>query len=284
MNKIAKEDEEKMDTPGSYGPGISALKESVNSREVTRGQAKDRHDSRDIQQDQVFYMFLHDMKTPLATSRGFLSRLLSNKAGPLTEKQKEYLEIIHFSHEEIESLLKQFYDILRMRTKYLISDFSMFDIIALVSKIIGAINIEAEQRGITVSFEYSSPVHDVYADVTMVTRIVRNLLDNSLKHTPPGGTITVLVTDRDDDVLVQIIDTGNGIPHISIQYIFNPFYQVRKNGNGSGLGLYIVKQLIELQGGSIWTESIHGKGTSFSFTLRKYHGEKADGPKRERLP
>jgi two-component system sensor histidine kinase VicK len=116
-------------------------------------------------------------------------------------------------------------------------------------------------------FEYSNPVHTVYADMIMVTRIVRNLLDNALKHTLSGGTITVLVSVRDNDVLIQIIDTGNGIPHISIPYIFNPFYQVRKNDNGSGLGLYILKQLVELQGGSIWMESIHGKGTSVSFTL-----------------
>ncbi|OGW41020.1 MAG: hypothetical protein A2Y97_04245 [Nitrospirae bacterium RBG_13_39_12] len=256
-----------MNTAGSLNSCMHTLKQSVKSK----------HDGEDREQDFVFYMFLHDMKNPITTSRGFLSRLLSNKAGSLTEKQKEYLETIYCNHEEIESLLKQFLDILGTESKHLTPDFITFDVVELVSKIIDTINIEAEQKGIKVLLEYSYPVHDVCADVTMVTRVIRNLLDNALKNTPSGGTITVLVIDRDDDVLIQIIDTGNGIPRISIPYIFNPFYQVRKNGNGSGLGLYIVKQLIELQGGKIWMESIHGKETSCSFTLQKFQGKRSEG-------
>jgi len=267
-----------MHAPGSRNACTENPKEPGNSKGLTRERAKDRHDSRDIQQDEVFYMFLHDMKTPLATSRGFLSRFLSNKAGPLTEKQKECLEIIQCNHEEIDSLLMHLFDILRMRKGRPVPDFRTFDIVEMISKIVSTINIEAEQKGMTVSFESANPVYKVYADVMMVTRIVRNLLDNIQRHTIPGGTITVSVTDRDDDVLIQIMDGGNGIPHMSVSYSFNPFYHVRKNRGGTGLGLYVVKQFVELQGGSIWAERIHGKGTSFSFTIRKSQGERPTGP------
>jgi signal transduction histidine kinase len=143
MNKNYKGNKKKMNTSGSFNSCISTLKQSRNSKEVTREQANGKYYR---EQDKVFYMFLHDMKTPLTTSRGFLSRLLSNKAGSLTEKQKEYLEIIYCNHEEIESLLNQFSDILRTRSRHLAPDFSTFDIIALISKIIYTTNIEAEKK------------------------------------------------------------------------------------------------------------------------------------------
>ena len=265
---LINKDKEKMTTSQPLN-SRRTFKESESSREEIREQPAGLPDEDDTEKDRVFYMFLHDMKNPLTTSRGFLSRLLSHKAGALTEKQKEYLEIVHNNHEEIESLLTQFFDILRTRSRHLSPEFSTFDIVALIAKIIDTAHIKAGEKGILLSLEYSNPTYAVSADMVMVTRIVRNLLDNALAHTQSGGTITVTVSEQDDDVLVQIIDTGNGIPHFSIPYVFDPFYQVRKNGNGSGLGLYIVKQFIELHGGKIWMESIHGKGTSFSFTLPK---------------
>jgi signal transduction histidine kinase len=225
---------------------------------------------------QIWSTLLHDIRKPLATSKGFLSRLLLHKAGTLTPKQKEYLEIIHWNNKDIESLLDQFSHILKMRLKHPAPDFGAFDISAHVSNIVDAVSVEAEQKGITISLENSVHEHVVHADRTMVSRIFRNLIDNSLKHTENGGTITILVTERDHDILIQIKDTGEGIPADKLQKIFSPFYQVHSSALGSGLGLYIVKKLVEMQGGDIWLESVQGKGTTISFTLMKNESAKTE--------
>jgi two-component system sensor histidine kinase VicK len=96
-------------------------------------------------------------------------------------------------------------------------------------------------------------------------------MDNAIKYTGSGGTVTVKLMDRDTDVLVQVADTGIGIPEGHIPHIFNAFYRVGMDAKGSGLGLSIAKGTVEANGGKIWVESVHEKGSVFSFTLPKSH-------------
>lgn len=103
----------------------------------------------------------------------------------------------------------------------------------------------------------------------MISRVIRNLLDNAIKYTDSGGTVTVKVTARGDEILVSVKDTGVGIPEDHLPHIFDAFYRVRRDAKGSGLGLSIAKTIIEAHGGRIWAESIPAKGSVFSFTLPK---------------
>jgi len=255
---------------------MNSLLNFYGSTEYTNNERKritDRYDEQnryEMGQAKDFFTFIHDIKNPLITTKGYVSRLLSGKVGPLTKKQEEYLEIIHYNHERIEALFEQFFDILRSRSKNLKPVLNTFDIIPVISKIIDAVTLEAVEKGIRICFEHPQTMPSLYADETLLIRIVQNLLDNALKYTPSGGTITVIVSNSDDDFLIRIGNTGNGIPDSHIPYIFSPSYQVRRDSRGSGLGLYIVKQLIDLLGGKIWVESIPGRGTSFSFTLPKH--------------
>ena len=260
---------------------INSLLNFHSSTEYTINERKritdcyDGQNRYEMEQAKDFFTFIHDMKSPLITTKGYVSRLLSGKVGPLTKKQKEYLEIIHYNHEKIEALFKQFFDILRSRSKNLKPVLNTFDIIPVISKIIDALTLEAVEKDIRICFEHPQTMPSLYADETMMIRIVQNLLDNALKYTPSGGIITIIVSDRDNDFLIRIKDTGNGIPNRHFPYIFSPFYQVQRDSRGSGLGLYVVKQLINLLGGKIWVESIPGRGTSFSLTLPKYQGEQS---------
>ena len=113
----------------------------------------------------------------------------------------------------------------------------------------------------------------VHADALQIDRVIFNLLDNSIKYTNPGGTITVSLSNEDKDILVQVADTGIGIPEEHLPHLFNPFYRVTGDSKGSGLGLAIVKTIVETNGGRIWVNSIYGKGSTFAFTLPKYLGE-----------
>jgi hypothetical protein len=214
-------------------------------------------------------MIAHDMKNPVMTSIGFLSRLLAGKAGPLTEKQRSTLELILEDQKKLEILVKDFLEFSRLENKQdkpVLGPFSLRD--ALRQKI-GSGKAEYEKKGVQVQFDSSETNPIISADTIMINRVITNLLENSLKNTNTGGKITINLADREDDVLVQITDTGIGISEEDLSHIFDDFYQVDSELQGTGLGLSIVKKFVEAHGGKIWVESQLGQGSTFSFTLPK---------------
>lgn len=218
----------------------------------------------------ILSMFAHDMKNPVATSGGFLSRLLSGKAGTLTEKQRNYLEIMRDELDTLSGLITDFLEFSRFEAKIYKPVFIPFNIETDIQKNIEAFRIEADAKGVHLSFEFPEtmlPLID--ADAMMINRVMRNLLVNAIKYSNPGGTINVRLLERDNDILVQVIDRGIGIAEDHLPYIFDAFYRVSRDTRGSGLGLSIAKTIVEAHGGRIWAESTPGKGSTFSFTLPK---------------
>lgn len=218
----------------------------------------------------ILSMFAHDMKNPVTTSGGFLLRLLSGKAGTLTEKQQTYLQIIRDELNKVLELITDFLEFSRFETKEYKAILSPFNIEADIYKSIEAAKIEADANDIALIFEIPEKMLPVInADAVMINRVIRNLLGNAIKYTNPGGSVTVRLSDKDDDILVSVTDTGIGIPEDHLPYVFDAFYRVSKDSKGSGLGLTIAKKIVEAHGGRIWVESTHGKGSTFSFTLPK---------------
>ena len=214
-------------------------------------------------------MIAHDMKHPVITSLGFLSRLLAEKRGPLTGPQRSCLELIRDEQVRLEKLINDFVELAKLeisKGKPVYGPFSMEN--ALHEKI-KAEKGELDRRHIEISFEHPNTLPIINADTIMINRVITNLLDNALKYTNSGGTITVNLSDRQEDILVQITDSGIGIAREHLPYIFDTFYRVNADSKGSGLGLSIVKKIVEAHGGKIWVESEPGKGSTFSFTLPK---------------
>jgi signal transduction histidine kinase len=117
-------------------------------------------------------------------------------------------------------------------------------------------------------FHCDESVSDVYADHHRVMQVLSNLIGNSMKFTPPGGTIRVTAEPHREGVLFTIRDTGPGIPKEHLGHIFTPYWQAKRAERlGAGLGLPIAKGIVESHGGKIWAESKPGEGTSFHFTL-----------------
>ena len=215
-------------------------------------------------------MFIHDMKNPVTTAGTSVSRLLSEKIGALTDSQKDYLGLVKNSLNKLEILLTQFMDFLKIDSREYKPIFHSIDIASAVSRNIESMKINAEKKQLGIFFECPDLMAPVSADLMMINRIITNLLDNAIKYTDPGGDISVKVSDTDDSVVIQIMDTGTGIPAQHLSKIFDPFYRVHGDSEGSGLGLSIVKTMVEAHGGNIWVESIPGKGSSFIFTLPKH--------------
>lgn len=215
-------------------------------------------------------MFIHDMKNPVMTAGTSVSRLLSEKIGALTDMQKDYLGVAKNSLNRLEMLLTQFMDFLKIGSKEYKPVFHSIDIGLAVSRNVESLKIDAEKKQIGICLECPDLMAPVRADLMMVNRIITNLLDNAIKYTDPGGSITVRVSEVDDSFFIQIMDTGVGIPAQHLTRIFDPFYRVHNDSEGSGLGLSIVKTMVEAHGGNIWAESIPGTGSSFTFTLPKH--------------
>jgi two-component system OmpR family sensor kinase len=115
----------------------------------------------------------------------------------------------------------------------------------------------------------------VNGDIGLIERVLENLLENGVRYTPPGGSVSLLMKPEDEDIAVEVRDTGPGIPEKEIPHVFNRFYQSEKSRNGqgghSGLGLAIAKRILELHNRSIEVSSVPGKGTRFTFRLPKDH-------------
>jgi two-component system phosphate regulon sensor histidine kinase PhoR len=216
----------------------------------------------------ILSMFAHDMKNPLTVSGGFLSRVLSGKAGTLTEKQKEHLETVRDELYRVSDLLADFLEFSRIEAKAYIPVPRPFDIEKDLRRNIEAAKIEAGKKGVTVLLEVTGEIpHPVLADPAMMGRVIANLLDNAIAYTDPGGTISVGLSGTDSAIHVSITDTGRGIPEDKLPYIFDAFYRISRDSKGSGLGLFIAKTIIDAHGGRIEVASAPGKGSTFSITL-----------------
>lgn len=240
--------------------------------------AEDITESKKMEKERknILSMFAHDMKNPVIVSEGFLSRLLTDKAGPLNEKQTDYVGLAYGQLNKLERLISNFLEFSRLESKEYKTVPLPFNIEKTIRKQIENILIETEKKNINVVCNTSGDnIAIVNADSMQIERVVANLLDNAVKYTESGGTITVDILEREEDMLIRTSDTGTGIPEGHILHIFDSFYRVSRDGRGSGLGLAIVKTIVEANGGEIWVESAYGKGSTFNFTLPKYHTDEA---------
>lgn len=237
--------------------------------------SKAEEESRRLERERkdMLSMFAHDMKNPLIVSGGFLSRLISGKAGTFTEKQMEYLELMKDELGRLERYIKDFLELSKLESGGYKPAPAIFNMAAALKMRVEMERIMAEKKDINIKYEIPEDTAVmVSADAIQTDRVITNLLDNAIKYTEPEGTITVKLLDSDKDVIVQVADSGTGIPEEHIPHIFDAFYRVSRDAKGSGLGLAIAKGIVEANGGKIWVESIYGKGSTFSFTLPKYYG------------
>jgi len=145
-----------------------------------------------------------------------------------------------------------------------------FEIAPMIEKQIEIAKVKAAHKGLNVSLELlEKDLSVITADKDMINRVIANLLDNAIKYTEVGGAVTVRIADRDRYIMVQVGDTGPGIPAEYIPFLFDAFYRANGEQRGSGLGLAIAKTIVEAHGGNIWVDSAQDKGSTFSFTLPK---------------
>jgi two-component system phosphate regulon sensor histidine kinase PhoR len=210
------------------------------------------------------------MKNPVITASGFLSRLIAEKAGPVTETQVSYLKIIKDELQKVEELIGDFLEFSRFEATEYKPLKSAFNIADAIQKLVERARTASEKKNIQIIIEYPETLNPIIsADGSMIERLIANLLENALKYSPNDTKVLITLEDWDQEVLVKIADEGIGISDEHLPYIFEAFYRVNRDTMGSGLGLSIAKAIVSAHGGKLWVKSAVGKGSTFNFTLPK---------------
>lgn len=216
----------------------------------------------------------HEMKTPLFTVQGYIATLLD---GAMNDKnlRKKYLERAEKGVERLIYIIRDLDMITKLETGGLNIEYSKFNILELIQSVFDLLEMRAAKKNISLTFDsqYATPVF-VSADREKIQQVVTNLVMNSIKYGRENGTTEISVENlTSSKVIVRVTDNGEGIQKENIPRIFERFYRVDKSGSrtegGSGLGLSIVKHIIEAHNEKIYVESQFGVGSEFSFTLKK---------------
>ena len=213
----------------------------------------------------------HELKTPMTTIAGFIDGILDGTIPP--EREKYYLNIVTVEVKRLSRLVTSMLALSRIDSGELKMSTASFNISDTVLNTFLTFEQKIDERKINViGLENNQPLF-IEGDPDMIHQVVYNLVENATKFTNVGGDITVSVEDKGTDAWVTITNTGAGIPDDQIGFIFDRFYKTDKSRshdkNGMGLGLYLVKTIIQLHNGEISAESIEGEYTTFKFRLPK---------------
>lgn len=211
----------------------------------------------------------HEMRTPLTFVKGYAELLLDGPLGPLNAKQRESLQIVS---DRANKLVRLVGDILSLqqveRGEFQFTALSMAEIAR--GPLQGA-QMAATQAGISLGEEFEPDLPLAWGDRTRLDQVFDNLIDNAIKFSPDGGTITVRLQRAGGFVRADVVDQGIGIEKDQLDRIFDRFYQVdgssKRRFSGTGLGLAIVKEIVQAHGGQISVTSQPGKGSTFTFTI-----------------
>ncbi len=226
----------------------------------------------DKMKSDFFSLMSHELRTPLTTIKEGTNLFLEGlKEGGATEKQKRLLTIINEECNRLINLVNSLLDRSKIEAGMTVYNFTKADIASLIGRVAREMEPLAEKRNIRIDAKDAEPLPPVKADIDKILQVLRNLIGNAVKFTPNGGLVKVSAHAIDDKVKVSITDTGVGISKEKIGTIFDKFKQATFVGpdkfSGSGLGLFIARQILIAHGGEIWVESALGKGSTFTFVL-----------------
>ena len=212
----------------------------------------------------------HDLRTPLTTMRGYLETLQIKRDELSAEDQEQYLQTALSHSQRLGLMVEELFDLARLDSCESVVFSEPFSMCELVQDVTQKFELRAREKSILLLVNINPDAPLVHGDIAMMQRVLENLLENGLRHTQPGGTISIDVGVDSGSVLVQVADTGCGIPDEDVPRIFERFYQQdkhRTDRNSAGLGLAIVKRILELHNSVIQVSSKLEKGTTFSFRL-----------------
>ncbi len=213
----------------------------------------------------------HELRTPMTSIKGYADLLMLGMAGPLSDQQKHFVNIIRNNAERMVALVNDLLDISRIESGRVQLDLRAIHIPEVVDQVAHTLQGRAQSKGLTLRVDMPADLPPVWGDNNRVAQILTNLISNAIQYTPPGGRITVSACPNGDMLEISVADTGIGISKENQQKIFDRFFRADdplvQETPGTGLGLPITASLVQMHGGQIWVESELGEGSTFTFTL-----------------
>ena len=229
--------------------------------------------------DEFVSLASHELRTPMTAIKSYLWMALAGKGGDLNEKQKYYIDRSYLSVERLIRLVNDMLNVSRIDSGRVTLEPAAVTLEKLVADVITDVTPRAQELGIVVKINQpASPLPQVLADPDKMKEVLFNLIGNSLKFTPKDGTVTVSFKQNGDTLETTVADTGSGLAADAIPQLFQKFSMIADSYaadtpiQGTGLGLYICKSIVELHKGKIWVISEGpGKGAQFIFSLPVFH-------------
>lgn len=237
--------------------------------------ANEKLEQLDKLKDEFVSLASHELRTPMTVIKSYIWMLLEGKAGELSEKQRSYLDRTYTSTDRLINMVNDMLNISRIESGRLTVEPKPLSMPSLVAEVIAEMQTRAQEQQLLLQFvPPQTELPMVYADLDRIKQVLINLIGNSLKFTPQGGSISLMCEQKDGYIVTHVKDTGRGIKAEDMNKLFRKFnmlgssYLTKQSGQGTGLGLYLSKALVELHKGRIWVASEgEGKGTTFSFSL-----------------
>jgi PAS domain S-box-containing protein len=241
-----------IDERGDLTGGVDVLRDVSHEREV------------DQLKSALVSTVSHELRTPLTMIQGFSELLLSREVAP--EQVREALEMINSSAMRLSRLIDDLLSVSRIESGRLVIRKGPVELEEVLQEVAASFPRDPEIR-----IDVNGGVPPLLADRDMLFQIVTNLVSNAVKYSLPGSPVAVSANQKGESVEVSVEDRGIGMTEEEIAQLFQKFWRVDrpevKNAGGTGLGLYITKNLVELQGGQLWVRSDYGSGSTFSFSL-----------------
>ncbi len=259
---------------------------SVDSRGQTSGAIAIFHDISDQkavarERNEFISTASHEMRTPVAAIEGYLSMAMNSSLATIDERAKTFIGKAHDASIHLGKLFRDLLSVTKIEDNRMIINRRRFNITELMNQVVGEMEMIAKNKNIKILTHFDSgvlgrqlviaPSYEVHADPDRVREVISNLIDNAIKYSKENTTIDVTLKADKKIVTFSVTDMGIGITPEDQKHLFQKFYRVNnsftREAGGTGLGLYIARNLIEQFGGKIWATSQEGKGSTFSFTL-----------------
>lgn len=248
-------------------------KEQIEKLAGSLAKANERLRELDRQKSEFLSIASHQLRTPLASIRGYASLLLEGSYGALEEKVAAPLRTIFASSGRMAETVEDFLNVSRIEQGRMDYRFQKMDVAKLTEQVVSELTIAAQNKKLELSFRAESGPFPVVMDPTKIQHVISNIIDNAIKYTPRGSIdVTVKKHECRNDVCVVVSDTGAGIPKEALHTIFDKFVRARNanvvNVTGTGLGMYVAREMLKVHHGTISAASEgEGKGSTFTVCL-----------------
>jgi signal transduction histidine kinase len=216
-------------------------------------------------------MASHQLRTPLTSVKGYISMVLEGDAGKISRSQRQLLQEAFTSSERMVHLIGDFLNVSRLQTGKFMVDQREADLAEITQQEVANMSQIAVSHSIKIVYKRPARFPVLYLDEGKIRQVIMNFIDNAIYYSPDATSVTVTLVVEDGDVVLRVIDKGMGVPEEAKQKLFTKFFRAenarKQRPDGTGVGLFLAKKVIDGHGGSIVFESTVGKGSTFGFRL-----------------